>query len=334
VGEFHYVHHQPDGTFYKPSYLVAERIARAAQKVGIRLTLLHTAYHSNGPQTPATTAQKQFIFPDQAAFMKHVEAARKNINFSHVEHGVALHSIRACPREWMRPIADYARSQQLPLHVHAAEQTDELSMCQQAYGMSPIELLYTEGVLGHRTTVVHGTHVSKVDMELLAKTNTIVCICPSTERNLGDGMAPIEAYLQHKIRIVIGTDSHARIDVADEMRSLEDHERLRLRKRLVWLERADDLMAALTPVVCADGYAALGKRDIEPSDRVYIDIPAFLESCSPLHVAQDWLIGGSAKDIRHVFVGPEQVIKDGYSTRIDEAHLHQQVNGILKRLTE
>ena len=143
----------------------------------------------------------------------------------------------------------------------------------------------------------------------------------------------IVAYLQHQIRIVIGTDSHARIDVTDEMRSLEDHERLRLQRRLVWLERADNLIAALTPVVCADGYASLGKGNIEPSDRVYIEVPGFLEDCSPLHVAQDWLIGGSSKDIRHVYVGAEQVIKDGCSTRIDEEHLHQQVNGLLKRLT-
>ena len=332
VGEFHYVHHRPDGTFYQPSYCVAERIARAARKVGIRLTLLHTAYHSNGPGISASPAQRQFIFPDAEAFLEHVQTARAKIGGAQIEHGVALHSIRACPREWMKPIAAYAKKEGLPIHVHAAEQTDELKMCQEAYGMSPIALLNSETVLGKQTTVVHGTHVSDLDIELLAQTQTMVCICPSTERNLGDGMAPIESYLQRGIKMVIGTDSHARIDVVDELRSLEDHERLRLQKRLVWLHNNNDLVAALTPAVCAHGYASLGKNALKPKDRVLVEIPEFLDGCAPLHIAQNWLIGGSANDIKHVFVGTEQVIHSGKSTRVDETALNREINNILKRL--
>ena len=120
----------------------------------------------------------------------------------------------------------------------------------------PIQLLHDHGVLGPNTTLVHGTHVTEQDIELIARSGSRVCICPSTERNLGDGLAPIADYLSAQVPIVIGTDSHARIDAVDELRSLEDHERLRLQRRLVWLDHAENLVEALAGRLCSCGVFA------------------------------------------------------------------------------
>jgi len=249
-----------------------------------------------------------------------------------INHGIALHSIRACPRSWLREIAAYSKANHLPLHVHVSEQARELELCQQAYGMSPIALLETENVLGEHTTLVHGTHVSEQDIHIIADTNTIVCICPSTERNLGDGMAPIEQFLKKKVRLTIGTDSHARMDIVDEMRSLEDHERLRLEKRLVWARNQKSMFENMIPVVCSNGYASLGVPK-NSSDAVFVKIPRYLKDCTPLHVAENWLIGGSGHDVTDVLINNQWVLKDSKSPQLNEEDLFKKVNIFLKKIT-
>ena len=189
VGEFHYVHHRPSGEPYEPPYHLGQCLMRAADNVGIRLTVLHAAYHWNGPEQPAQGAQKRFIFDSVEHYLAHVGNALNETKNSGHSQGLAIHSIRAVPESWLAPIAEYAVSHRLPLHVHAAEQEKELDVCQQAYGCSPIGLLAKHGVLGPHTTVIHGTHVNQSDIALLADSGATVCICPSTERNLGDGLA-------------------------------------------------------------------------------------------------------------------------------------------------
>jgi formimidoylglutamate deiminase len=232
VGEFHYVHH---GVHARP-YATPEmslRLAKAAAKVGIRLVLLETAYARGGFNRPLTDAQKRFSFPSVDAYLAHVNAVRAAVG---ANVGLAIHSVRACPRDWIEAIADFSTRHRLPLHVHACEQRKELDECKAEHGVSPLALLDACKALTERTTVVHATHIDAQDIALLADRKVTVCVTPSTERNLGDGMCPIADLFAARIPVCVGTDSHARIDVVDEMRSLEDHERLRLERRNVLVE--------------------------------------------------------------------------------------------------
>ena len=305
----------------------------AAAETGIRLTVLHTAYHWAGPSQPAQGAQKRFVFPSVDDFLQHVARALADGKPRFCDHGLAIHSIRAVPPSWLTPIAAFSQTHELALHIHACEQPQEVETCRQTYGSTPIQLLHDHGVLGPNTTLVHGTHVTEQDIELIARSGSKVCICPSTERNLGDGLAPIADYLSAQVPIVIGTDSHARIDAVDELRSLEDHERLRLQRRLVWLDHAENLVEALLPVACVQGAASLlpGRPD-QPTDEVWVRIPPHLRTASPQHVAEDWILGGSGRDVSRVRVGGEFVLENGRSTRIDEEQLGHDCGQLLRQL--
>ncbi|MBL93023.1 MAG: formimidoylglutamate deiminase [Myxococcales bacterium] len=332
VGEFHYVHHKPDGSRYTPSYHLSKCLMNAARKVGIQLTVLHTAYHWNGPDDPAKGAQRRFIFNSVEEYLRHVLHALEQDDIEPHKQGLAIHSIRAVPETWLRPIAEFCATHQLPLHVHAAEQRKELEICQKVYGTSPIGLLLKHGVLGPNTTVVHGTHVDSADLEAMATSGATVCICPSTERNLGDGLAPIADYLKHQIPLAIGTDSHVRIDAVDELRSLEDHERLRLERRLVWLDHVPSLAEGLISVACQNGQRSLAPfQPAQNTDEVWIKIPVHLQEAPAEHTIQDWLLGGSGRDISRVKINGEWVLENGISTRLDEQGLGERVGKLLAR---
>ena len=166
--------------------------------------------------------------------------------------GVAPHSVRACPPDWLEEIGRYAEREDLVLHVHACEQPREIEECVAAYGVRPIELLARSGCLGARTTVVHATHASDAELDLLHDACARVCICPTTEANLGDGFAPIDRICGRRIGVCIGSDSNVRIDPLEELRELEGTaRRLTLRRNIVPLER-------LLAFGSDEGAAALG----------------------------------------------------------------------------
>lgn len=226
VGEFHYVHHQPDGTPYEEPNAMAIAVAEAAVKAGLELVLLPAAYHRNGWRDGADVApesgQRRFCDPDVDAFLERVDALRSWASGrAGVQVGVAAHSVRAVPASWLAPIAEYADRHELVRHVHAQEQPRELEQCQAEHGCSPLELLDRHGFLGPRTTVIHATHVSDADVERLAHTRSIVAACPTTEANLGDGFLPALRYRDTRVRLTIGSDSNVRIDPFEETRELE-----------------------------------------------------------------------------------------------------------------
>jgi formimidoylglutamate deiminase len=258
VGEFHYVHHQPDGTPYDEPNELAIAVAEAALDAGLGIVLLPAAYHRDGwdgADRPPQPGQSRFVDPAPEAFLMRVEALRQwSQGHAGVEVGVAAHSVRAVPAPWLEEIARYADEHGLVRHIHAHEQRRELDECAAEHGCSPIELLERTGFLGSRTSVVHGIHVSERDVDLLASTDTLVVSCPTTEGNLGDGFLPAMAYRDAGVRLAIGSDSQVRVDPFEEVRELETGARRERQTRHALLAAAGDLWAELA----RNGRASLG----------------------------------------------------------------------------
>jgi formimidoylglutamate deiminase len=265
VGEFHYVHHQPDGTPYADPNLLAETVAMAGVEAGLDVVLILAAYHRNGwdgGDRPPEPGQRRFCDPSPGAFLARVDALREwAAGVDGVRVAVAAHSVRAVPAPWLEAIATYADRHGLVRHVHAHEQRRELDECAAEHGCTPIELLHRTGFLGPRTSVVHGIHVRDRDVELLAETDTIVVSCPTTEGNLGDGHLPALAYRDAGVRLAIGSDSQVRVDPFEEVRELETGARRERRTRHALLAAAGDLWAQ----IAANGRASLGLPDDRPA---------------------------------------------------------------------
>lgn len=258
VGEFHYVHHQSDGTPYDEPNEMAFALARAAQDVGLPIVLIPAAYHRNGwdgEDRPPADGQRRFCDPDVESFLARVEALRLwSTDQKNVDVAVAAHSVRAVPSSWLSAIAAYSDEHGLVRHVHAHEQRRELEETQAEHGCSPIELLEQTGFLGERTSIIHGTHVTDHDIDLLAASNTIVAACPTTEANLGDGYLPAMRYLDAGVRLAVGSDSQVRVDPFEEAREMETVARRTSELRVGPHAATGDLWSYLV----ANGHASLG----------------------------------------------------------------------------
>src|SRR5215471_10527024 len=229
VGEFHYLHHQLNGQPFADPNVMSEAIIQAGKEVGIRVALLMTAYAQSGSNQPPEEEQRRFCDASINAYLDRVEALR----LKGEPIGVAPHSVRAVPQEWFRAIAGYSHAHQLPLHVHADEQKAEIEQCITIYGCTPIELLESFGALGTLTTVVHATHANAAEIALLAQRGCTVCVCPTTEGDLGDGIAPYAELLAAQIPLAIGSDSNTRLDPIEELRWAEYSARMRYQRRRV-----------------------------------------------------------------------------------------------------
>lgn len=264
VGEFHYVHHQPDGEPYADPNAMAVAIAEAAVSEGLEIVLLPAAYHRNGwdgADREPCGGQRRFCDPDVGTFLERVDRLRAWADGREGVHvGVAAHSARAVPASWLTEIARYAEAHELVLHAHAHEQRRELAECEAEHGCTPIELLHRTGFLGDRTSVVHAIHVSAADVARIAGAGAIVVACPLTEGNLGDGHLPAARYADAGVRLAIGSDSHVRIDPFEESRELETGARREREQRFGVL--AD--VAGLWSGLCRAGAASLGLPD--PND--------------------------------------------------------------------
>jgi formimidoylglutamate deiminase len=229
VGEFHYVHHQPSGDPYAHANAMAEAVIQAGRDAGIRVVMLLVAYAQSSFNQPPEAEQRRFCDASIAAYLARVEALR----VISVPLGVAPHSVRAVPAPWFRAIAAYSQTHHLPLHIHADEQQAEIEQCQAAYGCPPIELLEQWGVLGPQTTIVHATHANAREIALLAQRQCTVCVCPTTEGDLGDGIAPYAELLAAGVPLAIGSDSNTRLDPLEELRWAEYSARLRYQRRRI-----------------------------------------------------------------------------------------------------
>jgi formimidoylglutamate deiminase len=266
VGEFHYVHHQPDGTPYDEPNAMAIALAEAAVAAGLEITLLPAAYHragwAAGSDLPPAPGQVRFCDRSVEAFLERLDGLREwAAGVDGVSVGVAAHSTRAVPASWLEAIAQYAERHDLVRHVHASEQRRELEEIDAEHGCSPIELLARTGFLGPRSSVIHAIHVDDRDVGLLAESDAIVVTCPTTEGNLGDGVLPGLRYRDAGVRLAIGTDEQIRIDPFEELREMETLARREGETRDALLAAADgDLWGA----TLTNGRASLGLERSEP----------------------------------------------------------------------
>jgi formimidoylglutamate deiminase len=271
VGEFHYVVHQPDGRPYQEPNAMAMALAHAAVDAGLEIVLLPAAYHRAGPGRPAEPGQRRFCDPTVDVFLERLDGLRSWAHGRAGTHvGVAVHSVRAVPADWISAVAEYSERHGLVRHVHACEQVRELEECQAEHGCSPVELLSDCGFLGPRASVVHGIHVSERDIRLLAESQTMVVTCPTTEGNLGDGRLPALRYRDAGVGLAIGTDCQVRIDPFEECRELETLARREGQTRDALLAAADgDLWGQLV----TNGRASLGLSGPGASIDVDLDHP-------------------------------------------------------------
>jgi formimidoylglutamate deiminase len=232
VGEFHYV-----------GFEEAKAAVEAAEAAGILLVLLLSAYARGGLE--------RFRQPSVSAYLEQIEELRS----SGARVGLAPHSLRACPADWLEEIGAYAEREGLVLHVHADEQPKEIEECLAEHGVRPIELLARSGCLGPRTTIVHGTHADERELDILAEAGARICVCPLTEANLGDGFLPVKRVRDKGIPLCIGSDSNVRLDPLEELRELEGiARRQELRRNVVPL-------ADLLEIGTVEGAQALGLED-------------------------------------------------------------------------
>jgi len=255
VGEFHYVHHAPGGAPYTDPHAMGRALIEAARQAGIRLTLLDTCYLAGGltgtGHVPLAHEQLRFSDGSAAAWKQRVDALGGLP--PHARAGVAIHSVRAVPRADLPVVVQAARGR--PLHVHLSEQPAENEACLAAYGLSPTALLEDAGALGPGTTAVHATHLSAADVALLGTSGTTACLCPTTERDLADGIGPGRRLRDAGSPLALGSDQHAVVDLLEEARALEMDERLASRQR-------DRLpVAALVEALTSAGQHSIGWDD-------------------------------------------------------------------------
>ncbi|MEU9231988.1 formimidoylglutamate deiminase [Streptomyces subrutilus] len=316
VGEFHYVHHAPGGVPYADPNAMGEALIEAAAAAGIRITLLDTAYLSAGFGEAPDPHQLRFSDGTADAWAERVSALKPR---DHALIGAAIHSVRAVPAGQLAGVAAWARERGAPLHVHLSEQTAENDACRAAHGRTPTQLLADHGVLGPRTTGVHNTHLTDGDIALLGGTTTGTCMCPTTERDLADGIGPAARLQQAGSPLSLGSDSHAVIDLLEEARAMELNERLRSRTRGHWTANA--LLTAAT----ADGHAALGRGDagrLEAGALADFTTVALdsVRTAGPLPRlgAETAVFAASAADVRHTVVGGRHVVRDGAHTLVPD----------------
>ncbi|MFH9658439.1 formimidoylglutamate deiminase [Streptomyces sp. NPDC017248] len=316
VGEFHYVHHAPGGTPYADPNAMGEALIAAAAEAGIRITLLDTCYLSAGFGEPPDTHQLRFSDGSADAWAERCAVLKER---EHARIGAAVHSVRAVPAAQLGTVAGWARQRRAPLHVHLSEQTAENDACRAAHGRTPTRLLADHGVLGPRTTAVHSTHLTDEDIALLGGSGTGTCMCPTTERDLADGIGPAAALQRAGSPLSLGSDSHAVIDLLEEARAMELNERLRTRTRGHWTA------AALLRAATADGHAALGWDDagtLAPgalADLTTIALDS-VRTAGPLPAlgAETAVFAATAADVRHTVVGGRHVVRDGAHTRVPD----------------
>ncbi len=321
VGEFHYLHHQPDGTPYADPNQMGHALLAAADDAGIRITLLDTIYLHGGigpdGHVGPTGAQRRFSDGSADAWIDRVD--RLAIGANH-RIGAAIHSIRAVDRLSMRAVGDWAAAAQAPLHAHVSEQVAENDACQEQYGMSPVQLLHDCGVVAGRFSAVHATHLTGDDVGRLQSEGASVVMCPTTERDLGDGIGPTRDFADTGIAMALGSDSHAVIDLFEEARALELDERLRSHER--GIHAASDLVDMAT----VNGHRSLGWNDAgaiavgNRADLTTVRLDSVRTAGANADIAIETMVfAATAADVTDVHVGGCHVVAAGVHATIDVA---------------
>ena len=319
VGEFHYLHHDRGGTPYAQPNEMGHALLEAAEAAGIRITLLDTCYLQAGMTSDSVLNHTQQRFNDgnAAAWAGRVDAL---VATGNAKIGAAIHSVRSVAPASMPVVADWAAARNAPLHAHLSEQPAENEQCVAVHGCTPTELFGRHDVLGDRFTAVHATHLLDHDIALLRSTHSTCCICPTTERDLADGIGPTGRFRRAGVTMALGSDSHAVIDPFEEARALE------LDERLVSLQRGTHQPGELLAAASAAGYHSLGWHDGGRiavgalADLVSVDLSSPRLAGTDLdHAGAAVVFAATADDVHHVVVGGRVVVADGLHQTLDVA---------------
>ncbi|MFI6981715.1 formimidoylglutamate deiminase [Embleya sp. NPDC050154] len=312
VGEFHYLHHGPDGTPYDDPNAMGHALIEAAREAGVRITLLDTCYLHGGLTAdgyrPLEGVQRRFGDGSSDAWYERWGALRGDDN---TRIGAAIHSVRAFDTKdgyatWA------ARTEGVPVHVHLSEQPAENAACVAHHGLTPTGLLDAHGFWSANATAVHATHLTDADIAALARAEAGVCFCPTTERDLADGIGPAGELARAGVPLSLGSDSQAVIDLFEEARAVELDERLRTGRR------GHFTSAALLAYATGTGHRALGWPDagrIEPgalADLTTIGLDSVrLAGTVPRLATEAAVFAATASDVTHVMVGGRTIVRDG-----------------------
>ena len=310
VGEFHYVHHRPDGTPYEEPNELALAVIEAARAAGVRIVLLMAAYARGGAGRGPSAGQRRFCDPTAEQYLGRVESLAAAVAGDPlVTVGYAPHSLRAVPREWLVAIARHAAGTGYPLHIHAGEQPREVEESLEEFGLRPVEHLSDCGVLGPAATVVHATHVSPGELDLLAQSGATVCACPITEANLGDGFLPAAELWERGVPVSFGADSNVRLDPFEEARETEGCARRLSGRRNVLVAAGDEGPApSLWRCLTDNGARSLGLPPPHiaagaPADLVALDLEhPDIRAVEPQHLAAAVIFSGTAALVRETWV--------------------------------
>lgn len=314
VGEFHYLHHGRDGRRYSDPNQMGVALMEAASQVGIRMTLIDTCYLSGGfGGRPLDGPQKRFTDRDASRWADRVSALKAP---EHQRIAAAIHSVRAVEAAAISQIAEFADQEGWPLHAHVAEQADEVEECRAATGQTPAELFDSAGAVHPGFTAVHATHADPGDVVLFGGAQVHVCACPTTERDLGDGVGPFPQLRDVGARLCLGSDSHAVVDGLEEARSLEMNTRLFTGQRVVFTSW-ELLRAATAEGMASLGWPAGGLEPGQPADFVSIrtDSPR-TAGCDPV-LASSIVFNASAGDVDTVVVAGRVIVESGAHVRVE-----------------
>lgn len=312
VGEFHYLHHRGDGRPYRDPNAMGAALVEAAARAGVRLTLLDACYLAAGVDgTPLAGVQRRFGDRDADAWAGRVDALSPDRERWRL--GAAVHSVRAVPADQIPTVAGWAAQRDAPLHLHLSEQRAENEACLAQHHRTPTELLADLDMLGPRTIAVHATHLGDLDRTLLGDTGTGACLCPTTERDLADGIGPARALVDAGAPLSLGTDSHAVVDMFEEARAVELNTRLADERRGHFA--AGDLLAAATVA----GHRALGWPDageIAPGMRADL-VTVSMETVRTAGTDPAAVVfTATAADVTQVVSGGRVVARDGEHTQL------------------
>jgi len=317
VGEFHYVHHGTGGTPYDDPNAMGCAVLAAAAEAGLRTTLLDACYLQGGIDTEPSAVQRRFCDSSADAWCERVQRLTGS---PQVRIGAAIHSVRTVDPQSAGRVAEWAAAGGLALHAHVSEQPAENELCLEAYGRTPTGLLWDAGVLSERFTAVHSTHVNRDDLELLGEAGGFVCLCPTTERDLADGIGPARRVRESGSLVVLGSDSQAAIDLFEEARAVELDERLTNGVR--GNHAPGDLLRAAT----ASGYESLGWPEGGRIDAgALADLTTVglggvrLAATTARNALAAAVFCASAPDVSSVMVGGRWIVRDGAHVTIDVA---------------
>jgi len=316
VGEFHYLHHDRGGRRYENPNAMGQALLAAAADAGIRITLIDTCYlQATVGGDPLQATQRRFSDGDAEAWAARVDQLSESPTG---RIAAAIHSVRAVDRDSMRAVRAWADQRDAPLHVHVSEQPRENHECIAATGMSPTALLAQAGVLGASTTAIHATHLTSADIETLGGSGTTICLCPTTERDLGDGVGPARALASAGSPLSVGSDMHAVIDLFEELRALETDQRLITGRR--GLHSPEELLqAATTAGMRSLGWDARGLALGAPADFTTVSLNSpRTAGATPATAIEHLVFTATGADVTDVVVAGRAVVERGHHTAIGD----------------